>query len=122
VQFKRWGLLRWIWRPYQRGLQHRSWLSHGPIIGTTLRLLYLGSWITLLGAITITLAYQQGWIRWDWFTAIAAARFYSVQFGWEISAALVGLELGAMSHTFSDILGSAWKKCRRALRRSPRRR
>ncbi|MFN7414520.1 MAG: metal-binding protein, partial [Dolichospermum sp.] len=36
-QFQRWGFLRWIWLPYQKSLRHRSFLSHGPIIGTTLR-------------------------------------------------------------------------------------
>jgi len=30
-----------IWTPYQRGLRHRSFWSHTPIIGTTVRLIYL---------------------------------------------------------------------------------
>ena len=39
--YKRWGWFRWVWLPYQKSLRHRSFLSHGPIIGTTLRLIYL---------------------------------------------------------------------------------
>ena len=41
VQYKRWGYLRWLWIPYQKTLKHRSFFSHGLIIGTTIRLIYL---------------------------------------------------------------------------------
>ena len=33
-----WGL---YWWPYGRLIAHRSWISHMPIVGTTLRLVYL---------------------------------------------------------------------------------
>ncbi len=49
--FKRWGFLKIIWLPYQKFIPHRSILSHGPIIGTTLRILYLSLWIILISAI-----------------------------------------------------------------------
>jgi uncharacterized metal-binding protein len=49
LPFKRWGWLRWIWIPYQKAMHHRSVFSHGPLIGTTLRVLYLASWMALLG-------------------------------------------------------------------------
>lgn len=39
--FKRWGLLKWYWLPYQKLIPHRSIWSHGPIIGSQLRVLYL---------------------------------------------------------------------------------
>ncbi len=47
---KRWGILQWIWWPYRKLIKHRSFLSHGPFIGTTLRILYLGliSYLLLL--------------------------------------------------------------------------
>ncbi|NET52662.1 MAG: metal-binding protein, partial [Merismopedia sp. SIO2A8] len=48
-QFKRWGWLRWIWIPYQKSMRHRSVLSHGLLIGTTLRVVYLAIWIVGLG-------------------------------------------------------------------------
>ena len=41
---KRWGPFGWIWWPYRRLLPHRSMWSHGPVIGMTVRLL----WILLL--------------------------------------------------------------------------
>ena len=38
---KRWGILQIIWWPYRKVVPHRSFFSHGPFIGTTLRMLYL---------------------------------------------------------------------------------
>lgn len=37
-----------VWYPYARFIPHRGWLSHAPIIGTAVRLLYLG---TVLGVV-----------------------------------------------------------------------
>ncbi len=39
--FNRWGLLRIFWVPYSYVIPHRSILSHGPIIGSLLRISYL---------------------------------------------------------------------------------
>jgi uncharacterized metal-binding protein len=113
VQFRRWGPLRWIWRPYQKGLQHRSWLSHGPIVGTVFRLLYLGFWALLFGAIALSFCAANRWIAWDWRIAVAArTKLWQAGFEhpWEFWAVLIGLELGAMSHSVSDGLGSAWSR------------
>ena len=38
---KRWGKLQVLWWPYRKIIVHRSFLSHSPIIGTIIRLLYL---------------------------------------------------------------------------------
>ena len=48
VQFKRWGKLRWIWLPYQNLLRHRSIISHGLIIGTVVRVIYLLSLLAIV--------------------------------------------------------------------------
>lgn len=47
----RWGPLRWIWWPYERWIAHRSWLSHGLVVGPLLRALYLAALVetALLG-------------------------------------------------------------------------
>ena len=37
----RWGALQIIWWPYRKLIHHRSPLSHGPIIGTGIRIFYL---------------------------------------------------------------------------------
>ncbi len=38
---RRWGPLRLLWWPYRRLLSHRSLLSHSPLLGTGLRLLWV---------------------------------------------------------------------------------
>lgn len=138
-QYQRWGIFRWIWRPYQQTLRHRSFWSHGFLIGTILRLLYLSIWIAGISLCFwfFVWGYQQ-------FTApqgyLAATPLFSPQFGqrlgqafqalpallqkqiWSLVtgfwpgqgqlaiASFVGLEAGAMSHSLSDVLGSWWKR------------
>jgi len=109
-QYQRWGFLRWIWIPYQKSLRHRSFLSHGPIIGTVLRSLYLSLWIMLLAWL--------GWFVVQWWgvgttdgKVIAKLSLVSLrQYYGEWIALFIGLELGAMSHSLSDWSGSAFKR------------
>jgi uncharacterized metal-binding protein len=42
---RRWGPIGIIWYPYARLLPHRSWISHGYVIGGIIRLAYLLSCI-----------------------------------------------------------------------------
>ena len=44
----RWGPLGGIWWPYRRLIPHRSIWSHGPLLGTAVRLLVLLSWTLLI--------------------------------------------------------------------------
>ncbi len=39
-----------LWLPYSRLVRHRSWVSHFPVIGTSIRVAYLGliAWLILL--------------------------------------------------------------------------
>ena len=48
VALKRWGILQGLWWPYQKIIPHRSIFSHGPFVGTTLRVSYLFALSTLL--------------------------------------------------------------------------
>jgi len=48
LPFKRWGFLKFYWLPYQRAVPHRSFISHTPVIGSLLRLLYLAFPILIL--------------------------------------------------------------------------
>ncbi|WP_299485364.1 metal-binding protein [Acaryochloris sp. IP29b_bin.137] len=109
VQYKRWGWLRVIWLPYQKLLHHRSWLSHGPIIGTAIRLTYLGAWLGI-GMVLTRVLLAQGWnISVDSHSLVQQAEQQSRRYLPEGLAILLGLELGAMSHSFSDTLGSLCK-------------
>lgn len=112
-QYQRWGWFRFIWLPYQKSLRHRSLFSHGPIIGTTLRVLYLCMLLGIAIAICLITAEILGLIAFTWeelgsqiqrSLSIYVAEFWSL---------LLGMELGAMSHSLSDWTNSAYKRFRK---------
>jgi uncharacterized metal-binding protein len=109
IQYKRWGLLRWLWIPYQKTLKHRSVLSHGLIIGTTVRLLYLAFWLSLLGIFVVGIAEVWGDVSWNWQLWVEIAKKYTYE--WVLL--FIGLELGAISHILSDRIGSLSKRWQR---------
>ncbi|MEH2358701.1 metal-binding protein [Nostoc sp.] len=110
VQFQRWGFLRWIWLPYQKSLRHRSFLSHGPIIGTILRVLYLGCLLAILAIFVLTIAEKLGNLSFTWQDLGGTVGRSLVDYDTEYIALFVGLELGAMSHSLCDWGGSAYKR------------
>ncbi|MEH2270408.1 MAG: metal-binding protein [Nostoc sp.] len=110
VQFQRWGFLRWIWLPYQKSLRHRSFLSHGPIIGTILRILYLGSLLAILAIFVLAIAEKLGNLSFTWQDLGGSVGRSLMQYDTEYIALFLGLELGAMSHSLSDWGGSAYKR------------
>lgn len=111
-QYQRWGWLRWIWLPYRKVLRHRSFWSHGFLVGTTLRLLYLGVWLLLLVGIGGAIAYHGWHLQPDW---QQLPRLQQTLQSWvtEGFALFIGLELGAMSHALSDWLASTHKRIQR---------
>ncbi|HBB36142.1 MAG TPA: metal-binding protein [Cyanobacteria bacterium UBA9273] len=118
--FKRWGWLRWIWLPYQKAMRHRSVFSHGLLIGTTLRVLYLTLWIVALGGLGLVIFQLFQDIPWSWqelYQAIARSLFH---YRAEGLALFVGLELGAISHVASDWVSSTYKRLQRK-KKNPRR-
>ena len=82
--YNRWWLFKIIWIPYQLMFNHRSIFTHGLIIGTIIRLIYLGIipiiFILLKGNIQI-------------FTGINLSIWIFI---------IIGLEVGAAIHTISD--------------------
>lgn len=111
IQYKRWGKLRWIWLPYRMLLRHRSIFSHGLIIGTTLRILYLFSLLVLLSVLAIALAQLVRGFAWNWQQfAQNSLDLVSRKYLEEAIALFFGLELGAMSHSLSDWIGSTYKR------------
>ncbi len=110
VQFQRWGFLRWIWLPYQKSLRHRSFLSHGPIIGTTLRVVYLTCLLAILAIILLVIAEKLGNFALNWQNMGNNVGRSLWVYSSEFLALFLGLELGAMSHSLSDWGGSAYKR------------
>lgn len=109
-QFQRWGWLRWIWIPYQKSLHHRSFLSHGPAIGTALRVLYLAFWIGAVAGVGVLVAQWVWDVEWSRQVAVEVGKRSLRQYWRECIAVGMGLELGAMSHSLSDWCGSAFKR------------
>ena len=84
--YNRWWLLKMIWIPYQLLFSHRSIFTHGIIIGTVVRLLYLSPIIIL-------------------FFLIFNVNLQSINWIFTIPI-LIGLELGNTIHTVSDAIRS----------------
>ena len=117
--YKRWGPLKFIWKPYQSALSHRSTFSHGPVLGTMIRIIYFLAIFSVLGATVLYLRHrfihlqQTTWeaefttIRDDLFTMW---RRTDQLYFWGIFG---GLWLGALSHTTADIV---WSTIKRRLR------
>jgi uncharacterized metal-binding protein len=87
IPWKRWGLLKFIWLPYQKFIPHRHWLSHAPVVGSIGRLLYLGLWLSPL-----VIAF------WRYLPALQLGK----EFWLVVAAALVGVELSALNHLLLD--------------------
>ncbi len=110
IQYKRWGLLRWLWLPYQKFLSHRSIFSHGLLIGTIIRIIYLLTVIFAISAFSIAI-FQLFWgFEWNWQEFVFSRfRLIVTVYPQEAIALLVGLELGAMSHSVADWISSGLK-------------
>lgn len=113
-QYLRWGWLRWIWLPYQKSMRHRSVFSHGPLVGSALRVVYLACFLAALGFLGVGIGQVIWGFPWNWQqVALLAARSLA-SYQTECLALYIGLEAGAMSHSLSDVLGSAFKRLQSA--------
>lgn len=82
--YNRWWLFKVIWIPYQLMFTHRSIFTHGIIIGTVVRILYLG----ILPFICLIIFHDINLL--DYITSTICLYI------------LIGLELGNTIHTLSD--------------------
>ena len=101
-------------------IKHRSQLSHGPIIGTALRVAYLAGWLSLF-AIAIILFLNVLWdaqLTWQTLKEPFQILFRTHLFEW--LAIVVGLELGSISHSLSDAFGTQIARRKQKKRRKPR--
>jgi uncharacterized metal-binding protein len=113
VQYKRWGWFRWIWIPYRGSMRHRSPLSHAPVTGTAIRVLYLGIWAGFGSLGLLSLANELLGLGWSW-GEIGQVFWRSLhQYRYQGFALLIGLEVGACSHYVADWLVSTHKRVKR---------
>src|SRR5262245_52475802 len=126
--YRRWGPLKFLWKPYQAALPHRSKLSHGPILGTVIRIGYFLIVFSLFAATVIYARnrYVHGQqTTWQAEFDVVKADLFSFldetdrQYLW---AAFGGLWVGALAHTTADIVWSAIKRSVRPKRRARYRR
>jgi uncharacterized metal-binding protein len=120
IHYKRWGFLRWMWLPYRHSMRHRSPWSHGPLMGTTVRVMYLLVWLWLFSLVSVATANEVGQFGWGW---DAIAQFWMQQFyrhRQEMFALFVGLEIGAFSHYTADWMVSGYKRKNRKGKKSGR--
>ncbi|MGC6482010.1 MAG: metal-binding protein [Synechococcus sp.] len=122
---QRWGPLRWLWWPYRRLIPHRSLFSHGPLIGMTLRLLWVLVWVLV------------GWMLLSWALELLMGMPTVNPSAWAIQvrqsaqahphllwATGLGLEASVWLHLVldGDPMPVEWQRRRRRRhRRSPRR-
>ena len=107
IQYKRWGIIRGIWLPYRKFTRHRSAWSHGFILGTCVRLIYLFlivAWIGIFGVAIAQLCFGFSW-NWQDF-AREQLGLLITKYPRETLALFCGLEIGAMSHSISDWISS----------------
>lgn len=84
--YNRWWIFKMVWIPYQLMFSHRSVFTHGIVIGTLIRVLYIGSIPFLV------LYYSYGI---DLIETIGIDNLIIL---------LVGFELGNLSHSIPDWL------------------
>lgn len=82
--YNRWFIFKMIWIPYQLIFYHRSYFTHGIIIGTLIRILYLG-------IIPFIIILVKG--NLEVITSIDLNIIILI---------FIGLELGSIIHTISD--------------------
>lgn len=111
LQYKRWGILKGIWRPYRRLFRHRSLFSHGPIVGTLVRVFYLLFIVAFWAIIVVGIAQLFWGFTWNWQQfAREKLTIVTTKYLAETLALFIGLEFGAMSHYLSDLIISRHKR------------
>jgi uncharacterized metal-binding protein len=75
-------------------LPHRSFWSHGPLIGTLGRLAWLGLLLSPIAAAVLL----QGSV------SLSVARVWALEHGSELVAVVVGIEVSALLHVTLDLV------------------
>lgn len=116
-QYKRWGILKWIWIPYRKIFAHRSRFSHGIIFGPIIRCVYfIATLIVAFIMVKILLNIAFGLNIFD--CLFSELRYlisdlknsYYINFLTPFLFSLIaGIFLGAAIHTFTDKFFSFFK-------------
>lgn len=91
--YDRWGLLKWLWWPYQTLLPHRSWLSHGWMIAPWLRFVYCLVIVSILVGVLHLVRYPAFSYHAWWQVMSSHPDRWWILGGWWVGSAL---------HSFAD--------------------
>ena len=110
--YHRWGVLKWLWLPYQKVMPHRSFFSHSFIIAPLIRVAYFlvvcyllfrgGTWL-----LHFVLPVDRNGMT-D--TAYAALVSFPNTHPAHFWAASIGLLWGTALHVFPDVFGTRLKR------------
>jgi uncharacterized metal-binding protein len=111
-QSRRWGILRWIWIPYRKMFRHRSKFTHGIVLGTIIRIVYLFLIFSIFFSLLYFVTFKTSPFLHKELTSETAVflQLTSKQPKTYFLAIFLGLTCGALVHTLSDELFSALKR------------
>jgi uncharacterized metal-binding protein len=111
-QYARWRVFRFLWFPYRSFFKHRSRWSHGLVFGTMLRVIYFMGAVTLAafiatygyttyigGSLPGLWEFPRVWARLGDYSSSVLGNYGAVSL-------LVGMWLGAATHTAADLAGT----------------
>lgn len=102
-QTNRWGSLKFIWIPYKKMFKHRSVFTHGFILGTIVRILYV-FFLFLICLFCCSIIIGQNLSTFMEVLNYIKTFIFSHQKA--TMALLLGLEAGNSLHTASDLIGT----------------
>lgn len=112
-EYRRWGPLRFLWWPYRLLVPHRSWISHGMILGGVIRVCYLACACTLLAWAALWLVSYfgphvdaNGLTRAGWSSLYLTAQAHPQQ----TVALLAGFILAGTAHSLADVISTGIKR------------
>jgi uncharacterized metal-binding protein len=108
TQYKRWGIIKWIWLPYRKLFRHRSKFSHGLLLGPTLRCIYLLciALMIFIGINFFVYSYFDINLAVKMINILKTGIFYIQSAKSYIILVISGLFFGAAIHTLTDKITS----------------
>jgi uncharacterized metal-binding protein len=119
-QYYRWGIMRFLWWPYQKIFNHRSMFTHGIFVGTLVRIMYFFLMIVLVTFLSVCLAEiingrelnPQFLLNNITNEFIVLVKYIPTNY---LIAVLIGVWLGAASHTLADVVTTTFKQIIKSL-------
>ena len=111
--YRRWGVFRWLWWPYQKLVPHRSWISHSFLIGPLLRVGYflffvwgifrICSWVVDRFLVPL----DRNTLSREWWGALLNLWHTHPR---HFQMLVLGLFLGAFLHSAADLAVTTFKR------------